>query len=305
MPNPFVEDEEIREETEQEGAIETQQPEIKELEDESVEVAFDVPEEEVEQQKLSRDEKKRNRYREEQEGRIRAEAELDAMRRENERLRAQPAPQPYASQHQPEDPIQKELDDVYERQTALQEAFAARTQANNLTPEEHTKMLSQARKLDEKKQDLIATRAVQRANSGQQNPNASTQQMIQARYFDVVQNPNAYRWSLGRLQQRLAEGADNRDMSVMDDVAEEARKKFRIGRYRNGAPPSDATRARHTGVPTGMTTPPKAPPRGIKMDKSMKRIALAMYPTLSPEQAYKEWANSVGKKMVAGDRHDR
>jgi hypothetical protein len=225
------------------------------------------------------------------------------MRRENERLRAQPTPQSYTPQPQA-DPIQNELDGIYKRQTQLQEAFAARTQANNLSAEEHKEMLVQARELDEKKQELIATRAIQRAGVAQQNPNTSMQQMLQARYFDLAQNPAAYRWSLGRLQQRLAEGANNRDLSVMDEIADEAREKFRIGRRRNGTPPSDATRARHTGVPTGMTTQPERP-RGIKMDKHMKRMAIALYPGIPEKEAYKKWANGPGKKMIEGDRHDR
>jgi hypothetical protein len=131
------------------------------------------------------------------------------------------------------------------------------------------------------------------------------QQMLQARYFDLAQNPSAYRWLLGRLQQRLAEGADNRDLSVMDEIADEARAKFRIGRRRNGPAPSDATRARHTGVPTGMAAPPKEAPRGIKMDKHMKQMAISLYPNVPPKEAYKLWANGAGKRMIEGDRHDR
>jgi hypothetical protein len=54
-----------------------------------------------------------------------------------------------------------------------------------------------------------------------------------------------------------------------------------------------------------MTASPKDPPRGIKMDKDMKQMAMALYPNVPPKEAYKLWANGAGKKMVEGDRHDR
>jgi hypothetical protein len=297
MPNPFVENEDdIRDEVNKEAAIEEQASQTLEVDaDGAIDVAFDAPEE----LKPSRDEKKRNRYREEQEGRLKAETENEMLKQELQRLRAQPAPQ-YVAPPQPQvDPTQQELDSVYDRQQELQNSFMLEQQAGTLTPEKSTEMMSKARKLDERKLELIAQRTNRQSGVGQQDPNAGMRQMLQSRYFDVMQNETAKKWAMGRLQQRLAEGANNSDLSLMDDIAEETRSRFKIGRYRNGNPPSEATKNRHTGAPTGMASTTQERPRSIKMTPQYRSMANAYAPHIKDDAArYKHWANGPGKALM-------
>jgi len=298
MPNPFVDNEnDIKDEVDKEHAVEEQGNQALELDDDgSMEIALDEPAGEKEP---SRDEKKRNRYKDEQDGRLKAETENGILKQELERLRAQPpAPQYTAAPQPPSDPAQKELDDVYERQSELQNAFLLEQQGGTLTPEKSKEMMGRARQLDEKKHELISERTNRRNGVGQPDPNTATKQMLQARYFDIANNPNVYRWAIGRLQQRIAEGANNNDLSVMDDVADEARERFKIGR-RNGNPPSEATRNRHTGAPTGMTSASKERPRSIKMTPVFRAMANAYGLHIKNDaERYKHWVNGPGKKML-------
>jgi hypothetical protein len=252
----------------------------------------------------SREDKKQNRYREEVEGRIRAEEKARLYEEELNRFRMapqQPTPQPPVPQ---EDPVQRSLDENYTNRVRLFEAYQAKVSGGTLSPDEQDKYLKDSRALEEKQQELIAEKVLRKSGMGQQDPNAAMRQTIQSRYFDVVSNPQVRQWTIGRYHQRIAEGASSDPNSViplLDDIADEARQRFRIGKYRNGPAPTEATKARHTGPPAGGSPDSKDKPRGIKMTPELKKMANSLYSHIPDEkERYQKWANGPGKRLVEG-----
>jgi hypothetical protein len=316
MGNPFAED------TDSDGAaadelalskmeekIQQEEPEKGDVFDLDTDYSEDMTIEEPEDDD-TREEKKLNRFREQVEGRARAEEQARIYKEELDRFRmGQYQPPAAPPPEKPDDPIKRAMDDNYDSRVRLFEAYQAKVQGGTLSADESQKYLNESRRLEEKQQELIAQKVLREQGVGQQDPNAALQQTIQARYFDIVSNPQVRQWTIGRYHQRIAEGASSDPNSViplLDDIADEARQRFRIGKYRNGPPPSEATKARHTGTPSPAT--PKTEPTGkkkIKMTPELRKMADAFAPHIkNDKERWQHWVNGPGKRLAEGDRRE-
>lgn len=271
----------------------------------------DDDEVEIEEPKPTRMEKKRQRGNAHKEALERAaQAEARAAQLEQERQQfiqqQQLAQQQQYHQNQAEqewEQLQKEIQDTFAGFEA-----AGGANASEATRQEYAR---RAQHLDRKKFAIMA-----RMNGvGQQvDPRQIALyvegQQLQAKYADIFGNPAAKSWGEGRLYQIAAErGITAQSVTraqyyeLLEEAAEETRRRFGLGNRRRSPPPSEATKQRYSGVPSRAGGGDGA--IKVVMDRNKKRIAEAMYSDLAPEKAWQKWANGPGKRAAIGERNSR
>lgn len=267
-------------------------------------------------ERKTRKEKKRERFAEMREERDRAREEMRKMEERLARIEqtAQQYPDPQTLQQrllsrEPEkpqgpDPLEQELEDVYRQQTDLARSY--NTQASRLTQQEVQQYQERARKLEERRTELLFQKAAKKNGMGQQaNPDQiaqqayvrATQAQIQREHEDVYKNPQAVSWAQARYQLARNEGMPD-SWSTLNQVMDEARQKFGL-RPRRGSGPTPSQRSRYTGAPRGGGNVSGKSGRGtIRMTPEYQRMADAMYPHIEDDrERYQKWANEVGPTL--------
>jgi hypothetical protein len=298
------------------GADEDSEPEI-DLSEAEPEIS--IGEDDDERPSPSRQERRRARFNDVKERAERAEREAEeAKRRLNDlEQRASQYPDPRQLQayllgnqrgNQP-DPIDAELKNVYQQQTQLADVWNARRSAGNLTPAEQNEMIERARDLDEKRVDLLNRRTLMRTGVGQVDPDAIHKQVLHAqirqRHGDVYANQRQLQYADGEYQRLRALGEPD-SMDTLDRAMDAARKRFgQQAKYtRHREPPSSSERARFTGTTSGGGgNKPASERKTLKLTPELKQMADAALSHIKDERArYQQFANTVGKKMLARQR---
>lgn len=253
-----------------------------------------------------REGKKRNRYREakeeaeaEREKRLKAEAENAALRAiQSQSAGVTPVPS--------SDPLQEEIDKTWQERIRLAEQYNQRTQAGQLSDDDDKRMRSEARKLEEKSQQL-QYRKLQRDDAMNVDPRQENITMVKMRHPDVAENGQALNWADGEARKRIAKG-EQYSMSLVDEIMEEARREFRLGKYRHGVPSDRKTQARYHGAPRGGGSPPSPSdriPNKVKMTPAMRRMADAAFPGIKdPKKRYQHWAKTAGRSFLEMERSE-
>lgn len=192
------------------------------------------------------------------------------------------------------DPIDAELEDVYERQQAI----IMRAQSGHLDAEEIKKLEGAARKLDQRKHELSAAkvmRAHERANPRQPqvDPQVAAMQM---NYPDVYASRQAITWAQGYAIQKAAREGRDVDIEMVKESFEQARRQFAT----RPSAPSDAAKAKYAGAGRGAGSAGGGGggERIVKMGTPEKKMAQALYPDLKSEDAWKKWAKGPGKRLL-------
>jgi hypothetical protein len=294
MSNPFV-----HEDNKDEGGKRNEGEEL-ERESESLDISPVVsdPDEDggvdismEEPPKVSRADKKRNRYQEQINARADAEREKVRLEMENLKLRQQLMSGQLPGQTPQKDPLDEEIEKNYQDRTRSYEAFQAKVQAGTLTPDENERFINEARKMEEKQQALISRREYQRLQAKNSDPDSSMKQIIRARHPDVIAHPDARKWVGGRFVQRSVREGES--VELVDEIMEEARKEFGIGKYKDGPPPTDRQKERYQG--SGSRSAPKSSPkRSVRLSPAQQSMAEALYPNMGAKEAWTKWAKEVG-----------
>lgn len=267
------------------------------LDGDDAEPDFEVPEDgPIEVPTETRADRRRNRFREQIEAREAAERERDELKRQLEQATRQPVyqPPPQAAPAGP-DPIDKELDDIYERRKQLAENYYARSAKGEVSREEHDKYLRDARKLEGETMRLEVRRELARSGHQGQSPQDATRHAVKVRHFDVAANPQAWAYAEHEyLKQTKALGKPD-SVDLLDEVMDDARKQFRIGRYKDGAAgpePTARDRARLAGPPRGSASPQGK--RTYQMSELERQMAdIAFEHIEDPKERYRLYAQGL------------
>lgn len=246
-----------------------------------------------------RQDKKRTRYREaverseeEREKRLKAEAENAALRAiQSTQMGRPPVPS--------SDPLQTEIDGVYNERMRLAEQYNDKRQSGQMSDEEDKSLRAKARELEEKSQRL-QYRKVQREDAQNRDPVQDRIQAIKLRNPDVAENIEAWNWADGRARMRIAKG-EQYSQDLVAEVMEETRREFRLGSHRHGSPSDDRTKAAFTAPPrgSGPVQRQSGTPGRVKMTPAMRRMADAAFPGIKePKKRYTHWARTAGRSFL-------
>lgn len=200
-----------------------------------------------------------------------------------------------------DDPAERQLTEIYDQQMHLQMQVEAL--GNKITKEQVDHYTREARKLDTRKNELIAERVQKRSapQQGQLEHQANLQAM-RMQFPDVYQHPEALRWSRGRYEQLVAKNAKLEGMEGIRAALDDARKEYGLRRD----PPTEGERARYAGVSRGGGAAPGGPPTKIKMTKAQMKMADAAYGHVKDKaQRYKMWAQKAGRRLAEGGQRGR
>jgi hypothetical protein len=210
----------------------------------------------------------------------------------------------YAQQQPAQDPIDSELEALYDHQERLYEAASAMQRAGQLSPEKQRDLQRQSRKLDMQKNELL----VRKATRGQQparphDPLEGARVMMQMEFSDVYGNAAALQYAEGEFYRMRAKGAPD-DLGSVKAAMELARNEFGL-RGRRSTPVSEATRERYTSRSKGASSSGAAERRTMSLSSAQKSMATSMFPGLSEREACQKWVNEVGKDLVRQPQRNR
>jgi hypothetical protein len=234
-----------------------------------------------------------------------AQRQAEELRRQIEEMRANQArleglvqgrlsAQPQTPQL---DPYQQKLQQIEEQREMYRLQAAQEIEEKRWTPERKAYYNQIGDRLDQERVNTLVQRQL-----AQQLPQlqAQVQTTVAAntwasRYPDVHTNERALRWAKSKYELEIAEGKPPTQETI-ERVYEETRAKFQTGPKPK---PSANERALFEGIPTQGNQKSAGPAKGsgIKMTPELKRIARAAYPGMDPEQAYKKWVQTTGKKL--------
>ena len=206
------------------------------------------------------------------------------------------------------DPYQHQLDAITEQERALGIQWEAHKAAGRLTPSLLTEFDQKSRNLQQQRSDVSAQRAIQGALPT--FIQAAQRQQYAQQYGDVQGNPHANRWARGRYDQLLAEGLPDSPQTV-ERAMNEARRQFGM-RTSGGYQPSQQDRQQLTGFSGSNRRSVEPKDNVVKMGKSEKIMAMAMYGDAfngDEKKAYAQWAKGPGiraqKAMQRGRQQQR
>jgi hypothetical protein len=314
MPNPFSENIDIDDDDRsaedrdieklrkaaQEGSGERAEP--RSVQDQFEDVVVDLSSDDdpdSDEDRPSRKGKKQNRFREAleradaaEERARRIEAQMAAL---EQRLSSQ---QQYSPGIQTEDPSEKELREIRARQKDLRNLYAARYASKDMSQEEGDRYNSEFEDLENRATEVVVSRKLQEHLSSQKGNDLN--QMLQIKYMDLAYNPQARSSALGLYTMKVADGA-RPGPELLEEVADETYRKYKIGPYKKGISPSSGAKAKLSGNPTGGTGGRSSGNNKLKkivMTRELRRMADAMYPHLEPKERYETWAKNVGSKAL-------
>lgn len=201
-----------------------------------------------------------------------------------------------------DDPAQRELNEIYDSQMHLQMQVEAL--GNKITKDQVDHFTKEARKLDQRKGELLAER-VQRRNAPQQGQleHQANLQAMRMQFPEVYSHPAALRWSRGRYEQLVARDPQLEGLDGIKKALDEARQEFGLRRD----PPTENQRSRYAGVSRGGgAAPAGGAPTKITLTKAQMKMADAAYGHIKDKSArYKAWAQKAGRRLAESGRGGR
>lgn len=205
-------------------------------------------------------------------------------------LRGYVAAQPQRAQNDnAKDPYEQRLDQVYERQGEAYNAAQAEIKAGTMTPERQTHYERIARDIEGEKTRIHTERAIATHAPAQRQEQA--QQVWVQKYPEVYNNPKAFQYAQATWNRRLALG-ENTTNELVDEIMNETLTTFKLGPKRA---PTQSDRSRMSGMPAAGGGGSRSTP--VAMTPALRRMAEAAHSDLSPEEAWKKWTNSTGKRL--------
>lgn len=317
MANPFADDDDNEGSAANQAAVEK----IKEATDDGdEEIKITLPEEGDEddeapattvQDKISREEKRRDRARAHKERLAATERRAQDLEDENRRLRQQPPPQYAQPQHQGPDPIDLELKRVYDAQNELFQNYnnAHSAARGALTKETVDDYDQKARQLEERKSELLYVKNQRKHGGGVQAiAEEVNKAQLRQKYADVYSYTKdgrqpAVMYAQGLWAQRVARGEVDGE-ELYESVMNEARKEFRLPGYK--PKPNESERQRYSGTSRGAGGSISGERRQtITMTADFRKMAQAAYPKMEPAAAMQKWANGPGRKLAESQKGTR
>lgn len=190
------------------------------------------------------------------------------------------------------DPWKAHEEAITEKERALGIQWEAHKAARSLTPELLKEYDGKARALQQERIDISTQRAIQ--NVMPQFLAASTAQQFRQQYSDVQTNPQANRYARGHYDMLVAQGhPDNAETVALAMTA--ARRQFGLAGGRNQ--PTDRDREQLTGFSGTRRTNMEPKNNVVKLGKSEKVMAMAMYGNAfngDEKKVYSQWAKGPG-----------
>lgn len=120
------------------------------------------------------------------------------------------------------------------------------------------------------------------------------QQYVTTNYPDIAGNPSAARYAAGEWEAEIHNKAQpNREL--VDKVMAKTRQRFG---FVASPTPSESTRAKFTGERRGVSS--RRERTSVVLGKAEKKMAVAAYKDLEPEEAYKRFAKEIMKPTLEG-----
>ncbi len=205
-------------------------------------------------------------------------------------------------QQQGPHPLEQAVEDVLREQDEFYNAYTANLP--KMTEAQREQAAARARALEIKKGTAMARLANAQMGVGPQ-PNLQQQQQqafqmqVDSRYPDLAgASEQARRWGWMRVEQLRLENRHTNIWDLMDEAADETRKKFGIGQTRSAPKPTPQTQAKFVGAGKGAGGGGTAENKAFKITKKQAELAKNAFPNLPEKQAYQKWWNEVGKKYA-------
>lgn len=204
------------------------------------------------------------------------------------------------------DPWKAQEEAINEEERALGIQWEAHKAARTLTGELMKEMDAKARALQQRRVDIATERAIQRALPT--FIQASRREQFAHQYSDVQGNPQANMYARGQYDILRAQGHPDSPETV-DLAMNAARRAFNL-RGARGAP-TDRDREQLTGYSNTRRTNVEPKNNVVKMGKSEKIMAMAMYGQAfngDEKKVYSTWAKNVGlraQKSLSRQRNAR
>lgn len=205
-----------------------------------------------------------------------------------------------------DDPAEAELKQAYDDQKDLYKVYqAVQGRKGGATAEEIEEFQAKGQAIERRK--MIAAAKIA---GGGQRQGASTEdvvvqvrrQQMAERNSDIVADANRLRWAQGRMQMELAEGKPDTEATV-EDVMEQARRKFGLPSKRTRPAPSAADKRRLGGMGRGGGSSDAR--RTLSLSRTDKDMADAAFPHVKDERKRHEmWARGAGRKLQDAGHHD-
>lgn len=201
-------------------------------------------------------------------------------------------------QAQPEDPIDAEIKRSERRQNELQTLW------EKLTPEEqaarHAEMDGEYRKEREAHARAMVQRELRATGVRRQDPMEGYRNaMLQEHAGDIIQQPaHVQRWGIARLQQLWARGYPD-DVETLKLAAEQTRQEFGLpSKVPSAKRQPSAPKTTLMGVRSSAGSAPRAQEtQTIRIDEKARKLAIATFPKLAPEEAVKRWSRMMARKQ--------
>ncbi len=192
-----------------------------------------------------------------------------------------------------EDPYEKQLDAVYQKQNDAYLSAQAEIKAGTFDEKRAKHYEKIAREVDADKARIHVAKAEAARVPVQRQEQA--QQVYVQKYPDVYNNPQAYRYAKATFERRIALG-EQETTELLDEVMTETRTVLKMG----GKPkPSATDRERMSGIPSsgGGGGGTQAPTGGIGMTPEFKKMATSLYSELPEKEALRKWVDGPGKEL--------
>jgi hypothetical protein len=205
-------------------------------------------------------------------------------------------------QQQGPHPLEQAVEDVLREQDEFYHSYSAALP--KMTEAQKEQAAARARALEIKKGTAMARLANAQMGVGpqphpQQQQQQAFQMQVDSRYPDLAgSSEQVRRWGWARVQQLQLENRHTNIWDLMDEAADETRKKFGIGSTKSAPKPTPQTQAKFVGASKGAGGGGTAESKAFKITKKQAELARNAYPTLPEKQAYQKWWNEVGKKYA-------
>lgn len=243
------------------------------------------------------------RWRQAEDNQRRLASDLDAIR---SRLTGNPGAAPSGPSSGP-DPWKSQEDAITAEERALGIQWEAHKASRSLTRELLEDFDSKSRALQQRRMDISAQRAIQ--GTMPTILAAAEANRYRAQYSDVQNHPQANMYARGQYDMLRAQGHPDSPETV-DLAMNAARRTFGLGGRRQG--PSDRDREQLTGFSGTRRTNMEPKNNVVKMGKSEKIMAMAMYGQHfngDEKKVYSQWAKGPGiraqKAMQKGRQASR
>lgn len=261
------------------------------------------PQPETVEARPSRKERRRERsrgYNELKETTARLETALQQEREARARMEGLMQANLRPPQQQGPHPVQLEVEDALREQDEFYQYFTANLP--RMTEAQKEEAGRRARALEIKKGTAMAKLAnVQMGIARGPDPNQirqlAFQEQLNMRYPDIASDPKAADLG-GHIARALIAERGAATWEILDEAAEETRRRLGMKSTRAAPKPTEATKAKFVGAPKGPSGGSSGESKPIRITKKQAQMAENAYPTLAPGKAHQKWWNEVGKKYA-------